>query len=223
MKTLICLFLVLMISPFTYSAEKGTISQMKGRKAIIVFDSEIPFSLGQRVFLSSADGTELGLGKESRNLLERKNSVNLLGSYSSIKPKSGDAKTNFSISGSYGWNWNEYEFGPIVAFSSNDTGIQEITSNSLGGYFDYNLDHNVAGQEMVWGGVARAQLGSETRKTGSNKTTKSSTTIEAGVQAKFFQFSQVLAIRTELVFQSNKVEDIESSGFVLNLGLQHYY
>ncbi len=222
MKILFCL-LIFIVSSLSYSAEKGTISQMKGRKAIVVFDSDIPFSLGQKVFLSSADGTELGLRSENRNLLERKNSVNLLGSYSSIKPKSGDSTTKFSISGSYGWNWNEYEFGPIIAFSSQDTGGSGVSSNTLGGYFDYNLDQNVPGQEMVWGGVARLLLGSETSKTSNSKQTESLTTIEAGLQAKFFQFSQVLAIRTELVFQSNKVEDDETSGIVLNLGLQHYY
>lgn len=222
MKTLFCL-LTLFASTLSFSAEKGTISQMKGKKAIVVFDSDIPFSLGQKVFLSSADGTELGLRSENRNLLERKNSVNLLGSYSSIKPKTGDSTTTFAVSGSYGWNWNEYEFGPIVAFSSTDTGGSGLSSNSLGGYFDYNIDQNVPSQEMVWGGVARILLGSETLKVGSNKCTDSLTTIEVGVQAKFFQFSQVLAIRTELVFQNKKVEDENSSGFVLNLGLQHYY
>lgn len=222
MKTLFCLLLAL-IGPFSFSAEKGTISQMKGKKAIVVFDSDIPFSLGQKIFLSSADGTELGLRSETRNLLERKNSVNLLGSYSSIKPKTGEATTSIALSGSYSWNWNQYEFGPIIAFSSIDTDGNGLSSNSLGGYFDYNLDQNVPGQEMVWGGVARVLLGSETLKVGTNKSTDSLTTIEAGIQAKFFQFSQVLAIRTELVFQSKKVEDDNSSGFVLNLGLQHYY
>lgn len=222
MKTHFC-FLMFLVSSVSFSAEKGTISQMKGKKAIVVFDSDIPFSLGQKVFLSSADGTELGLRSETRNLLERKNSVNLLGSYSSIKPKTGDSTTTFAVSGSYGWNWNEYEFGPIVAFASEDTGGTGTSSNTFGGYFDYNLNQNVPGQEMVWGGVARLLLGSETNKTSNSKQTESLTTIEAGVQAKFFQFSQVLAIRTELVFQSKKVEDDDSSGFVLNLGLQHYY
>jgi len=222
MKTLFS-FLLILISPFSLSAEKGTITQMKGRKAIVVFDSDIPFRLGQSVFLTSPDGIELGLKTETRNLLERKNSVNLLGSYSSIKPKTGDTTTTFSLSGSYSWNWSKYEFGPIVAFSSTDTDGQGESSNSLGGYFDYNIIQNVPGQEMIWGGVARLLLGSETTTRTNSKQTDSSTTFEAGVQAKFFQLSQVLALRTELVFQNKKVEDDSTNGFVLNLGLQHYY
>lgn len=203
--------------------EKASIQQMKGRKAIVLFDEDIPFSVGQKIFIASAEGAELGLSRESRNLLERQNSISLSGSFSSIKPKTGDTATAFGVTGTYSWNWAEYEFGPTLTFSSSDNGTTETTNTSFGGYADYNIDQNVASQEMVWGLVGRVLVGSGTSKTSSGTTNSSTTTIDGGLQAKFFMLSQVLAMRTELVYEFTKTKTSDSSGFVLNLGLQHYF
>lgn len=215
--------LMFLLSLQAFAAAKGSISQIKGKKAIVIFDEAVPFSVGQKLFLNSAEGSDVGTTLESRNLLERRNAVNLLGSYSSLKPKDGDTTTEISLSGSYTWNLGQYEYGPIVAFSSTDTDGSGTSSSSFGGYLDYNLEQNISGQEMVWGAVARITAGTLTSKTSSGKDSASLTTIDLGAQAKFFQFSQVLAIRTELIFQNQKVEDEERTGLVLNIGLQHYY
>jgi hypothetical protein len=220
MKSL-CLALLL-ISSIVWSAETATIQQIKGQKAIVAFDQGIPFSIGQKLNVSSADGSEIGNIRSNRNLLEKKNSISLSGQFSSLKQEKQDQQTSFSLAGTYSWNKGQYEYGPELTYSFFDAG-NTTTTTLIGGYFDYNLNINDGRHDTVYGGVARAGFGSRMTKTSVNKSTEDSLVFDVGGQAKFFLLSQVLAIRTELVFRHITVDKENTSGLVVNLGLQHYF
>lgn len=220
MKSLVLFFLL--VSTSAWSAETATIQQIKGQKAILVFDEGIPFSLGQKLYINSAEGTEIGNIKTTRNLLEKKNSANLVGQFSSLKPKDSDQETRFSITGSYSWNKGQYEYGPELTYSFVDTG-NSTTTTLLGGYFDYNMKPNDGAHDQVHGGVARVGFGSQATKTSTGKSSYDILQFDVGGQAKFFMLSQVLALRTELVYRFATVDKENINGFVFNLGLQHYF
>lgn len=214
--------LMLLLPAFAWSAETATIQQIKGQKAIVVFDQSIPFSIGQKLHINSDDGTEIGNIRSSRNLLEKKNSISLSGQFSSLKQEDEDQQTTFSITGSYAWNMGQYEFGPELTYSFVDTGVTNTTT-AVGGYFDYNLLVNDGRQDFIYGGVVRAAFGSQVTKSSNSSSTEDSSVFQVGGQSKFFMLSQVLALRTEFVFQFATVDNENISGLVLNLGLQHYF
>lgn len=206
-----------------WAEEKATVQQMKGKKAILLFENDIPFSVGQKVYLGSAEGEEIGLSKTSRNLLERKNSISLSGAFASLKQE-GESVSMFSLTAQYSWNWSQYEFGPLVSFSTADAGSTETSGTDIGFYADYNIDQNVPGQSPTWGLVGRFSLEQSKITIGGSSTSSNSTKMDFGLQAKSFFFSQVLALRTELVYQLEKPKDgSDITGFVVNLGLQHYF
>lgn len=221
MKWILSLIVILM-NCIAWSTETATIQQIKGQKAILVFDQPLPFSIGQKLYISSEDGTELGNIRGSRNLLEKKNSIGLTGQFSSLKPEKEEQQTSFSISGTYAWNKGQYEFGPELTYEFEDTGTT-TTTTSVGGYFDYNLNLNDGRNDIVYGGIGRASFGSTAIKTSNSKSTIETLSFDVGGQAKFFIMSQVLAFRTEVVFRYATVEKESVSGLVINLGLQHYF
>lgn len=220
MKSLVLFFLL--VSTSIWAAETATIQQIKGQKAILVFDEGIPFSLGQKLYINSAEGTEIGNIKTTRNLLEKKNSASLAGQFSSLKPKDSDQETRFSITGSYSWNKGQYEYGPELTYSFVDTG-NSTTTTLIGGYFDYNMKPNDGARDQVHGGIGRVGSGSQSTKTSSGKSSYDILQFDVGGQAKFFMLSQVLALRTELVYRFATVDKENINGFVFNLGLQHYF
>ena len=225
MKKIVFLLFSFSLSVFSSveASEKATIQQMKGKKAILLFKNDIPFSVGQVVFITSAEGEELGLSKENRNLLQRKNSISLTGKFSNLS-QDGEKSTELSLSLRYSWNWSNFEFGPDITISNTDANDVTTATTGFGGYVDYNLSENVPGQDFVWGLTARALMGNVTEKSDLGTNRSNSTILDAGVQAKFFKLSQVLALRTELVYEVQKVKDQkDTTGFIFNIGLQNYF
>ncbi|MFN9068348.1 MAG: hypothetical protein ACK5V3_14030, partial [Bdellovibrionales bacterium] len=184
---------------------------------------DIPFSVGQEVYINSAEGAEIGLSKESRNLLERRNSISLTGEFSNLS-QDGEKQTELSLSLLYAWNWSQFEFGPQFSLSNTDISDTTRSTTGVGAYVDYNFDENVPGQDRVWGLVGRVVAANSSTKASGSTTKSNATILDAGLQAKFFQLSQVLAIRTELVYQIQKVKDQkDTTGVVFNFGLQTYF
>ncbi|MFN8845860.1 MAG: hypothetical protein ACK5W9_03340 [Bdellovibrionales bacterium] len=221
---LLCVALLLLFSyQNLFAGETATIQQMKGKKAILQFTNDIPFSVGQEVYINSAEGAEIGLSKESRNLLERRNSISLTGEFSNLS-QDGEKQTELSLSLLYAWNWSQFEFGPQFSLSNTDISDTTRSTTGVGAYVDYNFDENVPGQDRVWGLVGRVVAANSSTKASGSTTKSNATILDAGLQAKFFQLSQVLAIRTELVYQIQKVKDQkDTTGVVFNFGLQTYF
>lgn len=215
------LFLSLLASSISLAAERAVIQQMKGKRAILQFESDIPFSVGQKVYLNSESGTELGVRKELRNPLERKNLVSLAAEISNTDTSPTSA--TYSLTGRYGWNKEQYEFGPVGTFSFFKQGSissTERTSYAFGGFFDYNFILNKPGEDFIWGAYGEASLGST--KVGSSD--KSATFITGGAFAKWFIFSPMLAARVNAFYKNTKLANTAASNTMgLELALTHYF
>lgn len=218
----------LLITSLSVAAERAVIQQMKGKRAIIQFEKDIPFSVGQKVSLSSEDGTELGVSKENRNFLERKNSIemaiNIYSSQMETKVNSTTSKattTAYTMSGRYGWNRELYEFGPLAEFTySKPENSDESSRYAIGGFFDYNFIPNKPGEDFIFGAYGEGIIGSS-KISNSNK---SITGFTGGGFAKWFFFSPMLAARANLYLAYEKQGDnAQSTTTGVQLGFTHYF
>lgn len=222
------LFVTLLATSFSLAAERGVIQQMKGKRAIVQFEKDIPFSVGQKVYMNSEDGTELGVRKEERNPLERKNSITMAVDVYSMdietKVSGTTTKTSttaYSLTGRYGWNMEQYEFGPLGEYTfSKPKGGNESSRMAFGGFFDYNLIPNKPGEDFIFGAYGEASIGSS-KISNSNK---SITTATGGGFAKWFFLSPMLAFRANLYYSWEKQGD-NAQGFTtgVQLALSHYF
>src|SRR5688500_4408708 len=101
------------------SAQTGTVSKVKGRQAIVNFPAENPPTEGQTVYVGqpgeSAQRSVAAVGS-------RDHTVGLSGELSMKSNSSNSTSTTaFSVSGRYGWNKRQYEFGPIAGFGYSKT------------------------------------------------------------------------------------------------------
>jgi hypothetical protein len=202
----------------SFAGERAVVQQMKGRRAIIQFEKDIPFSVGQAVYINSETGVELGVRNDARNFLQRQNVVELSGGFSTTD--TDPETTIFTVSGRYGFNYGNYEFGGRASFKSTEAGSSERSEYTLGGFFDYNLVPNKPGEDFVYG--AYAELGIGNQKVGSQNF--SYTEIIGGGFLKWFVFSPVLAVRLNLFYQHAKPENGDASNTTgISWGLAHYF
>ncbi len=229
------IILSLLATSISFAAEKAVIQQMKGRRAIVHFEKDIPFSVGQKIYLNSEDGVELGVQKEMRNPLERKNSVSFAAGFSSAETTTkavGTSKTSttsYVISGRYGWNKENYEYGPLGSFSFSKTsgsGSSETNTYQFGGFFDYNLIPNKPGEDTVWGFFGEGAFGN----TKSNGLGATIITATGGGFIKWFVFSPMLAIRSNLYysldltdFASGTTKSRNTGTLGASFALSHYF
>lgn len=223
MKTAVSL-LLLLSSTLAWSGERASVQQVKGKKAIVRFENEIPFGVGQNVLISSSDGGEIGVLSGSRNLMERRNSIAFGATISSLKAKSdGSESVNVkatSINLRYGWNKNKYEYGLIGGVEVAELGSSKTNSVEAGGYFEYNLVLNNPGEDLIYGPYGEVTMGSE--KDASDEK-YSPLEITVGGFAKWFFLSPVLAFRGDVSYQYEKANKRTMQGFVLSAGLNHYF
>ncbi len=218
-------FITLITSSFSLAAEKAVIQQMKGRRAIVQFEKDIPFSVGQKIYLNSDDGSEYGVSTVGRNPMVRKNSVSLAATFRTTETKPNP--TNYySISGRYGWNLERYELGPMGTYTLNKVGSSESTSMLFGGFFDFNMIPNKPGEDIIWGAYGEANFG--TAKTGN--VSSNLTTATGGGFVKWFVFSPMLAARVNIFYSYNILDRASSTSTTKNysasgleIGLTNYF
>ncbi len=215
-----------LLGSLAIAQESGVIEQMKGKKAIIRFENDIPYRVGQPVFIESTEGNEYGIVKGGRNLLERKNSVSLSSGYSDLTAKttgSGKAKSKTtSISGKYGWNLKQFEVGPVVEISLYDSGIEQTTL-MFGGFAEFNILPNIPGHDFIFGVQGQALMGTSERKIGDTTTDANPMVLRGGGFIKWFVFSPVLALRVDGNYYYEKADKTTVSGTEFSVGLNHYF
>jgi hypothetical protein len=215
----------LILASFSQAADKAVVQQMKGRRAILQFEKDIPFSVGQKVYITSEDGTELGIVKELRNPLERKNSISLAATMGSVSTKPKPTSI-FSLQGRYGWNMERFELGPLVNLTYNKTGSAEVSTYEFGGFFDFNMIPNRAGEDIVWGPYGEVSAGTMKYGTASG----SLTSFTGGAFVKLFLLSPDLAVRLngyyryELDTQTTSIStEKDVSTIAVAIALMHYF
>lgn len=219
MKFAIVLF-ALVVTSISLASERAVIQQMKGRRAIVQFEKDIPFSVGQKIFLNSDDGAEYGIRKETRNFLERKNLISISSFITTIDTK--PSTTAYGISGRYGWNQQQYEFGPMASISYYKVGsisASETTKYLFGGFFDFNLIPNKPGEDFIFGGYAEGSVGSS--KVGASN--KSVTIMTGGGFVKWFIFSPMLAVRANVLYSNEKQDSASRNTTGVEVGINHYF
>ena len=225
MKAFLSLLVCLSSSPL-WAAERATIQQIKDKRAIVRFDEDVPYSVGQEIFVNSKEGGELGLLPGQRNLLERRNSISLSGN---VLKGSLDLDnlptvdyTTYQLVVTYGWNFKNFELGPTVSLNIYDQDELNIQETGLGGFFEYNFAPNIVGEDLLYG--LRADFLYSSRSQKANKTTNTnSTTINAGGFVKWFAFSPVLAVKSSLLYVVSEEKTFRVTGYSLSFGLEHYF
>lgn len=215
---LILLIASIFVAITSFAGERAVIQQMKGRRAILQFEKDIPFSVGQPVNINSDSGVELGIRGDSRNFLQRKNVVDLSGGFSTTD--TNPETTSMTIAGRYGFNYGNYEFGGRGGYTNLKQSSFERTQYSIGGFFDLNLVPNKPGEEFIYG--AYGELGIGNLKTGGQSS--SLTELTGGGFLKWFVFSPVLALRLNVYYTHTKPDRGNASNTMgLSWGLAHYF
>lgn len=222
MKITLCL-LAIFTAIGSFAGNTATIEQMKNKKAIIRFDDDIPFRLGQKVIVTSNEDSDYTFGKASRNLLEKKNSITFSSGITNLTTKTDSGGTvrtsSFDISVRYGINKVDYEYGPIFNFENNKLSSGTTTSYNIGGFYEHNFVPNNAQEDKIHGLFGDITIGS--MKTSSD--TVSPLTFNIGAFYKWFALSPVLAFRFDAAYRYSKYDDTTINGFVLSGGINHYF
>ena len=225
MKAFLSLLVCLSSSPL-WAAERATIQQIKDKRAIIRFDEDVPYSVGQEIFVNSAEGGELGLLPGQRNLLERKNSIALSGSITKtsvdVENSEDGEYSTYQMNVTYGWNFKNFEIGPSVLLNIYEQDGTRIDVIGLGGFFEYNLVPNVVGESFIYGIRADYSHTSRSQK-GDFSDNSSRSRFSVGGFAKWFVFSPVLALKSSLGYFSDDDDGFRLSGFALTFGVDHYF
>lgn len=126
-----------------------TVKKTKGNSSVI--ESSVPLIPGETYTIQSSK--QSGLISEDvvyRSNRSRENSFS--GGIDTSFFKSDTLQEHqIDVEARYGWNFGQYEIGPLVHINLLDEGAGFNTDFSLGGYFDYNFNENVANEDSVLG------------------------------------------------------------------------
>lgn len=148
---------------------------------------------------------------------------------SSLKTKSSVTEyspSTFEISSDYGWNWGQHEVGPVIGYSSINTGYGGATSIVLlGVFYDYNFESNLMPIEHFFGLGVKANYTMTRPPAGTNL---SGMNLYPHIFWKWFALGPATALRLDLGYfvGSSKISatvDETSSGFMSSAALVHYF
>ena len=126
-----------LIAPAT--ATKIKVKKVKGQMAVVQFQGKMLD--GENYLLVPGDGSEKDLRTGPRNY---RLGVSL--NFTSLKTKTSSIEYNpneFTINSDFGWNYESYELGPILGYSSSSTGFGGSTTYlTVGAFYDYNFTDN---------------------------------------------------------------------------------
>lgn len=144
-----------------------TVKKTKGNSAVI--ESSTPLIPGETYTIQSSK--QSGLISEDvtypRSNRARENSFSA-GIDTSFFKADNLQEHQIDIEARYGWNYGDYELGPLVHINLLDEGAGFNTDIYVGGYFDYNLNPNVASEDTVYGLTAQAFGGNREFTNGSS-------------------------------------------------------
>lgn len=223
MKKLIILALVLMSQ--TAFAQQIRVQKIKGNKAIVEFSGD----------LAPGRTYSVGGGSSSHNTSGSSRNYVVGSSFSFFSGTDSSAVSNISTSGHasdmnliarFGWNFENYEVGPLLAYRSVDSDYQAVHYSSLmlGGFGDYNFTPNRNGETTLFAGTGELSYGNYSPKGGSSGNI---TAFFLGGSMKWFGLTNSTALRADLGYDYKKIvigsASITSSGFALRAGISTYF
>lgn len=223
MKHIVITLLILIAAPLA-QAQKATVLKVKNQQAIVQFPPGSPPYAGQTLDISSGGG-----GDKKRSVGPRDNIIGVSGLLSSISNSlnSQDILT-FNISGYYGWNTGQYEYGPVASFGYTNVDPRSDRTIRAGGFLDYNLVHNAPGVDWVYGVGTLATLGQKSVSiTGGHEASETLMGLFVGGFAKWFPLGNSVALRGDLGYDFERVApsgaSYNRSGFLARGGLWVYF
>lgn len=204
-------------------AETFTVKKTKGRQAVI--ESSVPLIEGETYIIqpikqSGLISEDVSYPKSNRS---RENSFSA-GINSSFFKADNLQEHEIDIEGRYGWNFDDYEAGPLLHINLLDEGAGFNTDFYVGGYFDYNITANVNREDVVYGVTAQAFGGNREFTNGSSSQIFA---MGAGGFLSWFLMGSSTALRFEGIAESKKIATSTTSasaiGFVGKMLFVFYY
>jgi hypothetical protein len=205
------------------SAQQAKVVKVSGKKAIVQFPDDARPRVGQMIDLSGGGGESSGGGSDSRAMI--------IGGSAELQNRSTSGSTSsttsLGVTGRYGWNAGDMEYGGLGALSYTSATGSSSRLLEAGGFFDYNLVTNSPGTELVYGLGLEGRFGSLSSTVGSAEVTGSVMTFQGGGQLKWFPLGNSVAIRGDAVYRyastSSGGVSSNTSGLVVQGGFYIYF
>jgi hypothetical protein len=218
MKTYLFLVPILFILSSTSQATQITVKKVKGRQAIV--ETGLPLEEGQTYELQK---DQIAVDVNFLPVQQRKNSLQLGAEFQSVNGSSVQDH-RVSLTARYGWNFELFEFGPMMTYQSVDLGAGTDSDFLGGGYFDYNFQKNRAPQIFLWGPTMSAEFGAKQFKSGASANLMN---LDPGAFVSWFFANSAAALRAEAVYHYQKITttttDTTLSGFKSKAYLVFYF
>jgi hypothetical protein len=206
-------------------AQQAKVIKVKGQQAIVQFPNGVPPVVGEMI---PVGGSEVQTETGAKPRGSRAHVLAVAGQiYFTNNSATSNSTTGFKLRGSYGWNQEIFEFGPLAELDYASTTGQSSRTLLGGGFFDFNFVPNKPGVETVYGVGATADAGQQTTTTGSTDLTSSEFDLFAGANAKWFGLSDNVALRADAGFQMVRTsvngQATTNSGLQILAGLSFYF
>ncbi|MES2856842.1 MAG: hypothetical protein V4692_13300 [Bdellovibrionota bacterium] len=214
-------------------AQQARVIKTKGYQAIVQFPEGEKPRVGQMINIAEDDGVvsepgrAIGTGKRA-HLLALQGELSMLSvSTSGGATSTSDTRTTISVTGRYGWNFENWEAGPLGTFTMTTGSDYSNRVMSVGGFFDWNLVPNRAGTVFVYGAGGSLEVGQTSQTIGSTQTDTSLLSGFGGGQMKWFGLSENVAIRADagLLYSQSSVGSSKTTnmGFKGLAGISFYF
>ncbi|MBL7688973.1 MAG: hypothetical protein JNJ49_13135 [Bdellovibrionaceae bacterium] len=223
--SVLAVLVALTVLPGAVQAQQAKVLKVQGKKAIVQFPDDVKPRVGQLIEVGegqSEGSMTAGHGAGSREMI-----VGGSASFTSLTTSSSSTSTStLDLSGRYGWNKGEMEYGGLGSFYYTSTTGSSSRTIGVGGFFDYNVVPNTAGTELVYGAGAEALYAMVSTTTGSAETSATTLRFQGGGQMKWFPFGNTVAVRGDVVYrfqQNGGTTSSTTSGLVALGGLYVYF
>lgn len=196
-----------------------TVKKIRGKQAIVELNA--PLEEGKTYQIETEKITlETDFSEQFKS---RYNSISI-GADLSFFSGTKTLDNNFSFIGKYGWNYTNFEFGPVVNLQVYDKGFGTSTTYLLGGYFDYNYIPNKAPCELIFGPSVQLLLGNRTFETGGSAQLSQA---QLSLFLTWYINNSPLALKSELGYQIRRVTsstgENDLSGVVSQIYMAYYF
>jgi hypothetical protein len=201
---------------------QARVIKTSGNKAIVEFPADSPPEVGQRVYLTQSKTSRSGKGGPREHVLGLSADAFVL-----KDSRASGTNTSISVTGRFGWNLENFEWGPIGRVGYTNDGVSSSTRDlAVGVFADFNLIPNMPNEDSIYGFFAEGTYGMLTTTTMSVE--QSTTTMElfGGGFLKWFLAPSVCA-RTDagvdFVTKNETPGQSTLTGAKVRIGLQVYF
>ncbi|WP_253715977.1 hypothetical protein [Bdellovibrio bacteriovorus] len=204
-------------------AQKIKVRRVKGNQAVVEFSGGA-LQQGQAYELVQDEFSEAGASSSGSS--RRRYLVNVNFSMSAMKSDAAgtESETDMSLGARFGWNFGQFEMGPLFSYSSDSTGKVTVNVLKAGGWADFNLIPNIPGEIFVFGVGGFGAFG-QSEGGGSSLTIME---FGGGPFIKWFPLATDVGFRADVGYGYQKQSggtsgDVTITGLTSNAGLIAYF